>query len=94
MAATLSDTRPIHRTGDRRHDCTVELGSRVRILDPDGEEEYTIVADQESDPVLRRISNRSPLAAALLGHNSGDEVTVFTPGGHRVVRILSVRPVG
>ncbi len=94
MAATLTDTRPLQQIGARGQGCTVELGSWVRILDPDGEEEYTIVADQESDPGLRRISNRSPMAAALLGRSSGDEVTVVTPGGRRVVRILSVRPVG
>lgn len=68
----------------------VEIGSRVRVRDPEGEEEYTIVGDHEADAALRRISMGSPLAAALLGHAAGERVRVRAPGGLRAVTILGV----
>jgi len=53
---------------------TVRVGSRVRVLFSDGEDEYTIVGGEEADAASRRISTESPLAVALLGHTAGDQV--------------------
>ena len=69
---------------------TVKVGSRVRVLFSDGEEEYTIVGGEEADAVSRRISSESPLALALLGHGAGEQVKVRAPGGLRAVTILRV----
>ena len=69
---------------------TVKLGSFVRVLDPEGEEEYTIVGGEEADAVLRRISSESPLGMALLGRVVGEHVKVRAPGGVRAVKILRV----
>ena len=68
----------------------VQLGSRVRVRDADGEEEYTVVRKREADPALGRISTESPVGRALLGGRRRDEVTVQTPGGIRVLTILEV----
>ena len=70
----------------------VKVGSRVRVRDRDGEEEYTIVGGDEADFALHRISPESPLAAALLGHTPGERVRVRAPGGLRAVTILGVVP--
>jgi transcription elongation GreA/GreB family factor len=70
----------------------VEVGSRVRVRDRDGEEEYTIVGGDEADVALHRISTESPLAVALLGHAPGEQVKVRAPGGLRAVTILGVAP--
>jgi len=40
--------------------------------------------------VCRRISSKSPLAMALLGHAAGEQVKVRAPGGLRAVTILRV----
>lgn len=69
---------------------TVRIGSLVRVLDRDGEEEYTIVGGEEADVVSGRISTESPLAMALLGRAAGDQVKVRAPGGLRAVTILRV----
>ena len=69
---------------------TVQVGSCVRVRDWDGDEEYTIVGDEEADPLLRRISTESPLASALLGHAEGEQVKVRAPGGLRRVTIMRV----
>ena len=61
----------------------VDIGSTVVLLDAEfGEEEtYTIVGTTEADPFNNRISNESPVGAAIIGHSVGEEVTVVTPGG-------------
>jgi transcription elongation factor GreA len=69
---------------------TVRVGSLVRVLDRDGEEEYTIVGGEEADAISRRISTESPLGMALLGRAAGEQVKVRAPGGLRAVTILQV----
>ena len=70
----------------------VTLGSRVRVLEEGRDEEfaYTIVGSTEANPVEGRISNESPVGAALLGHQKDDEVEVQTPGGTIVYKILEI----
>ncbi len=53
---------------------TVRVGSRVRVMDLDGEEEYEIVGREDADVVHGRISMESPLAQALLGRSPGEQV--------------------
>ena len=73
---------------------TVGFGTRVTIIDLDDEdgeeEEYTIVGTSESDPVNGRLSNESPVGAALVGSHVGDTVVAQTPGGNRRLRIVSI----
>ncbi|WP_164668530.1 transcription elongation factor GreA [Virgibacillus doumboii] len=70
----------------------VSLGKSVTFKElPDGEEEtYTIVGSAEADPFEGKISNDSPMAKSLLGHEIGTEVTVTTPGGDIQVQIVKV----
>lgn len=69
----------------------VLLGSRVKVVEEDGEEAYRIVGWAEADPKNGLISNESPLGQALLGHQAGEEVTVKTPDGARRFVILEIR---
>ncbi|WP_078545468.1 transcription elongation factor GreA [Litchfieldia alkalitelluris] len=70
----------------------VSLGKTVTFVElPDGEEEtYTIVGSAEADPFEGKISNDSPIAKSLIGKSVDDQVTVQTPGGEMLVRIVSV----
>ncbi|MBR4206370.1 MAG: transcription elongation factor GreA [Clostridia bacterium] len=70
----------------------VNLGSTVVVYDYDLEDtvEYAIVGTNEADPMNGRISDRSPIGAALLAKTVGDEVTVSTPGGELKFRIERV----
>lgn len=70
----------------------VSLGKSVTFQElPSGDEEtYTIVGSAEADPFEGKISNDSPMAKSLLGHQKGTEVTVVTPGGDIQVKIVSV----
>ena len=70
----------------------VGLGSTV-ILQYDGDddtEEYRIVGSQEADPFNNKISNESPIAAAILNKKAGTTVEVSSPDGVYKVKIVSV----
>jgi|SRR5699024_7054466 len=77
---------------DNENPDIVSLGKTVTFEElPDGDEEtYTIVGSAEADPFEGKISNDSPMAKSLLGHEKGTEVTVTTPGGDIQVKIISV----
>lgn len=71
---------------------TVHVGSHITVVDGEGEEEeFVIVGSAEANPRQHRISNESPVGAALLGKRSGDSVEVVAPGGVHTFRIVSVR---
>ena len=64
---------------------------RVRYLDEGDEEEFTIVGARESDPMNNKISNESPVGVALLGHKSGETVSVEAPDGMYELKILEIK---
>ncbi len=69
----------------------VTIGSMVKVKDGDGEEEtYTLVGSAEANSRQRKISNESPVGKALLGHKSGDTVTVHSPAGKMEFTILTI----
>ena len=71
----------------------VNVGTTVRVLylDEDDEEEFTIVGARESDPMNNKVSNESPIGAALLGHKMGETVSVEAPDGAYELKILEIK---
>ncbi len=61
----------------------VSIGSKVLIYDMEFEEdmELEIVGSVEANPSEGKISNESPVGAALLGNKVGDIVNVIVPDG-------------
>jgi len=71
---------------------TVGFGSRVTVLERDGEtEKFQIVSSVEVDPTNGRISNESPLGKALLNHRVGEAVAVETPDGILHFEIVDIQ---
>ena len=70
----------------------VTLGSvvKVRDLDDDYEETYTIVGSQEANPMDGKVSDDSPFGRGLYGHVAGDKINVDAPAGEMHFEILSV----
>ncbi len=68
----------------------VVIGSTVKIGMDDGIDEFTIVGRVEADPSKKRISNESPLGAALIGARKGEEVEVATPIVKYKCKILEI----
>jgi transcription elongation factor GreA len=71
----------------------VRVGSSVtvRLEDDEEEETWTIVGSAEANPRNGRISNESPIGAALLGKRARHKVTVQTPSGVMKLTILKVK---
>ena len=60
----------------------ISVGSHVRIKDEGEEpESYDITGSTEADPVNGKISDESPIGAALIGHSVGDKVDITLPSG-------------
>ena len=71
---------------------TVQIGNIVKVhdMDFDEDQEYTIVGSTEVDLAQNKISNESPVGAALLGKKKNDTVEVKTPAGLSKYKILSI----
>ena len=69
----------------------VGFGSSVHVRDHNGvEQTWRIVSSHDAAPREGRLSVESPMALALLGRTAGDETSVTTPRGTRVLTVLSV----
>lgn len=78
---------------DQASNGEVRVGSSVTVrFDEDGDEEtWTIVGSAEASPRQGKISNESPIGAALLGKRARHKVTVQTPSGVMKLTIVKVR---
>jgi len=72
---------------------TVQVGNIVKVLDMEFDEkiEYTIVGSTEVNLAENKISNESPLGAALLGEKKNKVVEVNAPAGIMKYKILSIK---
>ena len=71
----------------------VIFGATVDLLNlaTDAEVTYKIVGEDEADIRAGKVSFGSPIARALIGKQSGEEVTVQAPGGDTQYEIVNVR---
>ncbi len=72
---------------------TVQVGNKVKILDMEYNEEieYTIVGSTEVDLSKNKISNESPIGAALLGAKKNQIIEAQTPGGVAKYKVLAIK---
>jgi len=82
--ATIVDVSEVSRD-------SVQVGTRVTIQE-EGEdpETYQMVGASEADPRNGRISNESPIGAALFGKKIGETAIAQTPGGQIKFKILKI----
>ncbi len=71
----------------------VTVGVTVKVLDREYDEEleFKIVGSAEADPSEGKISDESPVGAALIGRKLGEEVVAETPNGHLNFKILEIK---
>ncbi len=71
---------------------TVKIGRRVVIINMESSEEITLdmVGTNEANILENKISNESPVGAALMDRSVGDVVTVEAPLGIYKYRLLSI----
>ena len=71
----------------------VTMGCKVILRDMELNEdmEYTLVGTAEADPEAMRISNESPVGAAILGQKVGKGVEVQAPVGTIKYKIMKIK---
>ncbi|WP_165173171.1 MULTISPECIES: transcription elongation factor GreA [unclassified Adlercreutzia] len=69
----------------------VNIGSTVTVNMNGRERVFSIVGGAESDVAAGKISNESPVGAALLGHKKGDHIETTGPTGREItMEILKI----
>jgi transcription elongation factor GreA len=63
----------------------------IKNMDTGEVSSYELVGPYESDVGDGKLSVDSPVGNCVMGHMEGDEVTVYTPAGIRIYRILSIQ---
>ncbi len=71
----------------------VGIGSTVTVRDVEYDEQdtYMIVGSTEADPDEAKISNESPVGAALIGQRVGSTVEVHAPAGILQYEIIDIK---
>jgi transcription elongation factor GreB len=89
LSQRINDAEIVDYT--KNSDDKIRFGATVTIIDEEGEaKSYTIVGVDEIDTESGKISWQSPIGKALMGKETGDEITVQTPEGPREVSIEEV----
>jgi transcription elongation factor GreA len=70
----------------------ISLGSTVKVLNKtvNAEFTYALVGSNEANPAEGKISDQSPIGAALINKKAGGEITVEVPNGTLVMKVLEV----
>ena len=73
----------------------INIGCKVDVLDLEYDEEieFQIVGSTEANSLEGKISNESPVGAALIGKSVGDVVDVETQAGVLQYKVLEIRRV-
>ena len=71
---------------------TVSIGNVVTVLDLEENEEitYTLVSTLEANSRELKISDKSPIGKALVGHAKGETVYAQTPAGSLGMKIIKI----
>ena len=69
----------------------VGLGSVVELMTGSKTAVYTVVGPVEADPLEGKVSNESPIGAALMGKKVDDIVEINTPKGKLEYKIISIK---
>jgi transcription elongation factor GreA len=73
----------------------ITVGSTVKLAKEGATDKkvytYTIVGSEEVDTLSGKISHASPIGSTLLGHKEGDTVSIQTPKGTMIYRVVSLQ---
>lgn len=86
----LSNAKVIRE--DELNNDVVNVGSTVTVFNETRgkQQTYSLVGSSEADPFKGKISQDSPIGAALLGKHVGETVQVTVPAGVHSLRIESI----
>lgn len=75
---------------NKRKKDTVQVGCQVEVNSKFGKQKFQIVGEEESNPMQGKISYKSPIGKALLGHKKGDQFLIDTPQGKVEYKVLKI----
>ncbi len=90
LAGELRRARVVPRSQIPRDVVTMNSTVRLRDLESDEEETYTLVYPEDADIEADRLSVLAPIGTALLGYRAGDVVEWPVPAGVRRFRVEKV----
>jgi transcription elongation factor GreA len=83
----LKNSKIVKRVGKTK----VNVGNKVTIqCNGDKEKVYTIVGEDNANPLENRISYKSPIGAALMNKKIGDKFQLKTPKGEVKCKIKNI----
>ncbi|MFH1460041.1 MAG: transcription elongation factor GreA [Candidatus Omnitrophota bacterium] len=87
---TLANSRMIDETNIDKDKALLGAKIKIRIVNDNEIEEYTLVSEAEADFSQNKISVSSPLGQGVLGYKVGDVVQVKIPAGMITIEILEI----
>ncbi len=90
MEAIVANARLIDETHMDNSKVFILSKVKIRNMSNAMEIEYTLVAENEADIKVRKISIDSPIGKGLLGKKVGDIVDIQTPGGLLQFEIIDI----
>lgn len=90
MEAIVANARLIDETHMDNSKVFILSKVKIRNMSNAMEIEYTLVAENEADIKVRKISIDSPIGKGLLGKKVGDVVDIQTPGGLLQFEIIDI----
>lgn len=69
---------------------SIHLGTTVELNTGSKKVTYTVVGSVEANPGEGKISDESPIGAALMGKKEGESATISTPKGDITYRIVAL----
>lgn len=91
--AKLEDILKNTTVVEEKHGDHAVIGSTVVVEKKDGSKKMTlmIVGSAESDLASGKISNRSPIGAAVLGKKKGESFSFNSPSGKKEYKVVEVK---
>ena len=90
MEAIVANARLIDETHMDNSKVFILSKVKIRNMSNAMEIEYTLVAENEADIKLRKISIESPIGKGLLGKKVGEIAEIQTPGGTMNFEVISI----
>lgn len=90
LESTIGDARIVDESQIDSSKAYILSTVRVRNLQSDLEQSFTLVSAEEADLAKGKISVTSPIGRGFLGRSAGDEVEVSVPAGQIKFKILEI----
>lgn len=75
----------------KKKSSTIDIGSHVTIECGKGQiRKYTIVGENEANPLESKISYKSPIGSSLIGKKKGEKINIESPSGKMECKIVDV----